>query len=293
MSLTCPVFVRETVPALFSLAVALAVVALVVNPVTAADATLKKGDRIVFLGDSITQAGERPDGYIQVVREFLKKRHAELELEVIGAGISGHKVPDLEKRLDRDVLAHKPQVVVIYIGINDVWHSQNGKGTSKEDFEAGLGRLIERIETSGARVVLCTPSVIGEKPAVLDALSQLKRAGWTIGVLSNAMPDEVHFWSECPVSPLIEEAVFSYQVGCMKPEPEIYKLACNRLGAQVAETVFVGDGGFNELQGAAAVGMRAVQAEWFTRREIEWTAEQELIKVSEIGQLSAKLESYL
>ena len=59
MSLTCPVFVRETVPALFSLAVALAVVALVVNPVTAADATLKKGDRIVFLGDSITQVANK------------------------------------------------------------------------------------------------------------------------------------------------------------------------------------------------------------------------------------------
>ncbi len=173
MPLTCPVFVRETVPALFSLAVALAVVALVVNPATAADATLKKGDRIVFLGDSITRAGERPDGYIQVVREFLKKRHAELELEVIGAGISGHKVPDLEKRLDRDVLAHKPQVVVIYIGINDVWHSQNGKGTSKEDFEAGLGRLITRIEKVGARVILCTPSVIGEKPDGSNRLDKM------------------------------------------------------------------------------------------------------------------------
>ena len=60
---------------------------------------LKKGDRIVFLGDSITQAGERPGGYIRVVREFLETRHAQLELKVIGAGISGHKVPDLEKRL--------------------------------------------------------------------------------------------------------------------------------------------------------------------------------------------------
>ena len=173
MSLPCPALVRETVPSVLSIAAVLAVVALVVNPSLAADGALKKGDRIVFLGDSITQAGDRPGGYIQVVREVLKARHAKLELEVIGAGISGHKVPDLEKRLDRDVLAHKPQVVVIYIGINDVWHSQNGKGTSKEDYEAGLGRLIERIETAGARVVLCTPSVIGEKPAGTNSLDKM------------------------------------------------------------------------------------------------------------------------
>ena len=184
MSLPCPVLVRETVPSFLSIAAVLAAVALVVNPVLAADGALKKGDRIVFLGDSITQAGDRPGGYIQVVREVLKARHAKLELEVIGAGISGHKVPDLEKRLDRDVLAHKPQVVVIYIGINDVWHSQNGKGTSKEDYEAGLRRLIDRIEKSGSRVVLCTPSVIGEKPAGTNSLDKMlsEYAGISRGV---------------------------------------------------------------------------------------------------------------
>ena len=173
MSLTLPLLLRESVPQFLTIAVTLAVVALVVNPVMSADRALKKGDRIVFLGDSITQAGDQPDGYISVVREFLKTRHAKLELEVIGAGVGGHKVPDLEKRLDRDVLAHKPQVVVIYIGINDVWHSQNGKGTSKADYEAGLERLIERIEKAGARVVLCTPSVIGEKPAGTNSLDKM------------------------------------------------------------------------------------------------------------------------
>ncbi|MFP6770719.1 MAG: Dabb family protein [Planctomycetaceae bacterium] len=173
MSPTLSTLVRDALPPFASLAVLLASVALVVNPAVAADAKLKKGDRIVFLGDSITQAGERPGGYIRVVREFLETRHAQLELKVIGAGISGHKVPDLEKRLDRDVLAHKPQVVVIYIGINDVWHSLQKKGTSKPDFEAGLGRLITRIEKAGARVILCTPSVIGEKPDGSNRLDKM------------------------------------------------------------------------------------------------------------------------
>ncbi len=187
MSSTFPLLVRESAPHWLGITVALAVVALVVNPVMSADRSLKKGDKIVFLGDSITQAGERPDGYIQIVREFLKVNQAELELEVIGAGISGNKVPDLERRLDKDVLSHKPDVVVVYIGINDVWHSQSGKGTSKEDFEAGLGRLIERIETSGARVVLCTPSVIGEKSLGTNSLDKMlvEYAGISRGVAAS------------------------------------------------------------------------------------------------------------
>lgn len=124
---------------------------------------LEPGDRVVFLGDSITQGGAGPGGYITLFREALAKNHPDLKVEVIGAGISGNKVPDLEKRLDRDVIAKKPSVVVIYIGINDVWHSQSGRGTSKEDYESGLKSIIARIKEAGARPVLCTASVIGEK----------------------------------------------------------------------------------------------------------------------------------
>ena len=126
-------------------------------------AELKKGDRVVFLGDSITEAGAGPGGYVTLVREALNKEHKDLGVEVIGAGISGHKVPDLEKRLVRDVLSKKPTVVVIYIGINDVWHSQFGKGTPKDAYEKGLSNLIGNIQKAGARVILCTATVIGEK----------------------------------------------------------------------------------------------------------------------------------
>jgi len=128
-----------------------------------ASAELRKGDRVVFLGDSITQAGAGPGGYVTLVREALDKDHKDLGIEVIGAGISGNKVPDLEKRLERDVLAKKPTLVVIYIGINDVWHSQFGKGTPKDAYEQGLSNLIGNIQKAGARVILCTATVIGEK----------------------------------------------------------------------------------------------------------------------------------
>jgi isoamyl acetate esterase len=135
--------------------------------VFAADNTLslKKGDRIVFLGDSITQAGVGEKGYVTLIKNALAEKHKDLGIEVIGAGISGNKVSDLQKRLQKDVLDKKPTVVVIYIGINDVWHGENdpAKGTPKDKFGGGLKEIIGKITDSGARVLLCTPSVIGEK----------------------------------------------------------------------------------------------------------------------------------
>jgi lysophospholipase L1-like esterase len=147
-----------------------------------ADKPLGKGERIVFLGDSITEAGAGAGGYVALAKEEIAKKHPDLNIEVIGAGISGNRVPDLEARLERDVLSKMPTLVVIYIGINDVWHSTNGRGTSKADFEQGLRRIVKRIQDAGSRVILCTPSVIGEKhdgsnslDAMLEEYSQISR----------------------------------------------------------------------------------------------------------------------
>jgi lysophospholipase L1-like esterase len=136
-------------------------------PVFAADdaISLKKADRIVFLGDSITQAGVGEKGYVTLIKNTLAEKHKDLGIEIIGAGVSGNKVPDLQKRLQKDVLEKEPTLVVIYIGINDVWHGEKdpAKGTSKEKYEAGLKEIIGKIQAAKAQVLLCTPSVIGEK----------------------------------------------------------------------------------------------------------------------------------
>jgi lysophospholipase L1-like esterase len=146
-----------------------ALVALVGSSFAAADEgaalKIKKGDRIVFLGDSITQAGnDHATGYVVLVRKAFEEKYGK-DVEVIGAGISGNKVPDIQKRLQRDVLSHKPTLVVIYIGINDVWHGESDpkRGTLPEAYREGLEDVITRITDAGARVLLCTPSVIGEK----------------------------------------------------------------------------------------------------------------------------------
>ena len=126
---------------------------------------LRKGERILFLGDSITEQGVEPNGYVALLRHDLTARYPGLELDIIGAGISGNKVTDLENRLSKDVIEKKPTIVVIYIGINDVWHwaLENHQGTTEAEFERRLREIIARIQYSGSEVVLCTPSVIGEK----------------------------------------------------------------------------------------------------------------------------------
>lgn len=133
---------------------------------------LKAGDRIVFLGDSITQAGAGANGYVTMIRKELDHQHADLKIEVIGAGISGNKVPDLQRRLEKDVIAKKPTIVFIYIGINDVWHGEKdpARGTLPDAFESGLKDVIGKCRDAGATVVLCTPTVIGEKNDGANAL---------------------------------------------------------------------------------------------------------------------------
>lgn len=152
------------------------------DSLTGNQSPVSKGEVIAFFGDSITQAGAKPGGYCKLIGEALAKRKPDLNVDVVYAGIGGNKVPDLEKRVELDVLSKSPTVVFIYIGINDVWHSQRGKGTPKFQYENGLRRLVNKISESKAKVVLCTPSTIGEKhdgtnplDEMLDEYAQISR----------------------------------------------------------------------------------------------------------------------
>ncbi|MBO0937372.1 SGNH/GDSL hydrolase family protein [Fibrella sp. HMF5335] len=142
-----------------------------------------KPTRIIFFGDSITQAGVQPKGYITDLQDMLIKQGKAADYELIGKGIGGNKVYDLYLRMDDDVLALKPDVVVIYVGVNDVWHkSSYGTGTDPDKFVKFYEAIIRKIQAGGSKVVLCTPAAIGEKTDFsnsqdgdLNAYSQLIR----------------------------------------------------------------------------------------------------------------------
>ncbi|MES1249151.1 MAG: SGNH/GDSL hydrolase family protein, partial [Chitinophaga rupis] len=120
--------------------------------------------RVVFFGDSITQQGAQPGGYIVKLKEALTKAGRNSDYELIGAGVGGNKVYDLYLRMDEDVLAQKPDVVVIWIGVNDVWHkASSGTGTDADKFEKFYTAIINKLLDKHIRVILCTPAVIGER----------------------------------------------------------------------------------------------------------------------------------
>lgn len=124
----------------------------------------EKPKKIIFFGDSITQAGVQPKGYISQLQEMIDKKGDKAKYELIGAGIGGNKVYDLYLRLEDDVLSKKPDLVVIYVGVNDVWHkATSGTGTDPDKFIRFYQALINKIQASGAKLILCTPATIGEK----------------------------------------------------------------------------------------------------------------------------------
>ncbi len=120
--------------------------------------------RIVFFGDSITELGVKKGGYIDLLNNKLTNNGQAKQYDLLGAGIGGNKIYDLFLRMDRDVLNKEPNVVVIWVGVNDVWHkSMMGTGTDYDKFGLFYDAVVQKIQAKGAKVVLVTPAVIGER----------------------------------------------------------------------------------------------------------------------------------
>jgi lysophospholipase L1-like esterase len=84
--------------------------------------------------------------------------------ELNGAGIGGNKIYDLYLRMEKDVLEKKPDVVVIWVGVNDVWHKSSfGTGTDFDKFGGFYDAVVKKIQATGAKVIVVTPAAIGEK----------------------------------------------------------------------------------------------------------------------------------
>ncbi len=128
---------------------------------TAPELKLKPGDRVVALGDSITQAG----GYLRFMKKVLDLNYPELKIEIINSGISGHKSPDMSARLKRDVIDKKPTVVTISCGVNDVWHGfyDPPRGVDLETYATLMGKMVDDLRAATqAEIYLLTPTIIKE-----------------------------------------------------------------------------------------------------------------------------------
>ena len=125
---------------------------------------VKNGDTMAFLGDSITAGGQKnPDGYVNLVLRALASQG--VNVKPVKAGIGGHRSTHMLERLDRDVLSKKPQVMTFSCGVNDVWHKDNGKGVSLEDYKKNVSEIFDKCAASNCLVVVLTATMF-ERPAM-------------------------------------------------------------------------------------------------------------------------------
>lgn len=128
--------------------------------------------KLVFIGDSITDAGRKSDpeklghGYVRVIRDYYVSEGLGSQIKVCNRGISGNRVTDLAKRWEEDVINEKPDFLSVSIGINDVWRQLDQpdmKQVMPDDFKKIYEHLLdEAVAKTGARLILMEPTVIEE-----------------------------------------------------------------------------------------------------------------------------------
>lgn len=103
-------------------------------------------------------------------------------------------------------------------------------------------------------------------PEVFQLLRTLKGMGLHTAIISNCSSEEVNVLKESELCNYFDEVILSYEVHMKKPDSCIYEEAAKRLDIPLEDCIFVGDGGSNELIGAKNVGMKAIQAKWYTNQ---------------------------
>lgn len=139
--------------------------------------------RIVLLGDSITQGGGRPGGYVWLIDRTLQELYPGRKIEVVNAGISGHKSTDMLARFQRDVLDRNPDLITISVGINDVWHGFTpehpaGYGPRRvplDQYRANVERMLQMAAEKRIPVVLFTTTIFEDRP---NSIRNLRVAGY-------------------------------------------------------------------------------------------------------------------
>lgn len=120
-------------------------------------------------------------------------------------------------------------------------------------------------------------------PSVLDMLDRIRAADVRTVVVSNCSVEESAHFAGSPLATRVDHVMWSFSEGVQKPEPEIYLRACERAGSSASETLFVGDGSFDELRGARDAGLRPIWASWFTSGWPQHLAERRRSEVEALG----------
>jgi acyl-CoA thioesterase-1 len=131
--------------------------------------------KIVIVGDSITEAGKNPGGYVWLLERYLSALYPDRQIKIVNAGISGNKATDMQARFQKDAINQKPDLVMINVGVNDVWHAffnfQNLQfypqgnwlaGVPLAEYRDKITQMVLAAKAAEIRVVLLSPTPIGE-----------------------------------------------------------------------------------------------------------------------------------
>jgi putative hydrolase of the HAD superfamily len=119
-----------------------------------------------------------------------------------------------------------------------------------------------------------TRSLIQPSAQTLHVLDELRGRGHRLGLVSNCTVETTAVWPDTPLAARFDTAIFSCLLGVGKPGRGSYLAACAALGAEPGNCVFVGDGADQELPGAAAVGLRAIQTTEYAMSDPTWSGER-------------------
>ena len=251
----------------------------------AAEIAVKSGEKIAFLGDSITQGGwDSPLGYVRLVMAGLAANG--VNAEPVPAGIGGHKSNDMLARLERDVLSKKPQWMTLSCGVNDVWHGKKGvplndaaavvadaydeKVGERGTYEKNITQIVERAQAANVKVVMLTATVIQEK---LDNAENAKLAPFNDFLRALAKAKKL------PVADL--NAMFQERI---------------KLENQPEKKVLTGDGVHmntegNKLMATGVLKALGLDAAQLAKAQAAWTGLEAQVKAAAEAKAKAKAEA--
>ena len=125
-----------------------------------AQIAVKSGDKIVFMGDTVTRMGNGRAGFLNLVMSALEANG--VKAVKIPAGGSGHKSNQMLERTERDVIRNAPQIMVLSCGMCDVQHGK--RGVSLEDYKKNMTQIVDRVLAAGIKVYILTATMITENP---------------------------------------------------------------------------------------------------------------------------------
>lgn len=120
------------------------------------------GDRIAFLGDSITQLGaDDPRGWVNILESRVRKEVDEVAF--IHAGIAGNTSADMLKRINADVIRRKPTWVFFSCGVNDSPNpAANNPGVPLDKYIKNVSTIFDKLDKTGAKIVVLSQTPVLE-----------------------------------------------------------------------------------------------------------------------------------